>query len=72
MQVVNINDPIKMLNSVVILFKDPDSKDSEVFENAAVESIDVTIEGKLNIIYERGIRREDIYREASRLFGTRN
>ena len=43
-QVVNINDPIKMLNSVVILFQDESSTDSE--------KIDVAVEGKSNLIYE--------------------
>ena len=68
-EVVSINEPIRMLDSVVILFTESGSKDSEKYVNPKIERIDVTVEGKSNLVYERGILGMDLFREASRLFG---
>ena len=70
-EVLSINDAIKMLDSVVILFTKEGSKDSEEFVNPNIERIDVTVEGKSNLVYERGILGMDLFREASRLFGSK-
>ena len=68
-EVININEPLRMLDSVVILFTESDSKDSEKYVNPEIERVDVTVEGKSNLVYERGILGMDLFREASCLFG---
>ena len=64
-----ISEPINMLDAVVILFKAPNENDPAKFENAGIEKMIVRVGGKSNKIYERGIKKLDLFREANRLFG---
>ena len=64
-----VNEPIQMLEAVVILFKAPNEEDPAKFENAKIEEMTVHVGGKSNKIYEWGIKRLDMFREANRLFG---
>ena len=66
---ITVNAPIKMLNSIVVLFRDPDSNDSENFENAGIESIMVSVEGSQNQLYSRGLLAQDLHSDARRIFG---
>ena len=66
---IRVNAPIKMLNSIVVLFRDPDSNDSENFENAGIESIMVSVEGSQNQLYSRGLLAQDLHSDARRIFG---
>ena len=43
---IQINAPIRMLNAVVLLFKNVDEKDSEKFVSANIESVDVDLESR--------------------------
>mgnify|MGYP002804457425 CR=1 FL=1 len=60
-----------MLDSVVTLFTKDGSNDSEEYVNPKIERIDVTTEGKSNLVYERGILGMDLFHEANRLFGSK-
>ena len=63
-----VNKPIQMLYAIVILFKKDDAEPEE-FENAKIEEMTVRVGGKSNKIYERGIKKLDMFREANRLSG---
>ena len=43
--------------------------DSKFFENPKVTKVDVSVEGDANQVYNMGIRKSDIYKEAVRFFG---
>ena len=66
---VEINEPINMLDAVVILFKKANEGDPTKFENAKIEEMTVRVGGKSNKIYERGIKQLDLFWETNRLFG---
>ena len=64
-----VNELIQMLDAIVILFKAPNEDDPAKFTNAEIEKMTVRVGGKSNKIYERGIKRLDMFQEANRLFG---
>ena len=65
---VQINTPIKMLNAIVLLFKNVDETDSENFVSANIQSVEVDLEAR-TMLRNNGLREEDLYEEARRLFG---
>ena len=69
-QNILMNEPIQMLHAVVILFK-ADGAEPEEFANAKIEGMTVRVGGKSNKIYERGIKKLDMFREANRLLETK-
>ena len=56
-----VNESIQMLDAIVILFKSPNETDPAQFENAKIEEMTVRVGGKSNKIYERGIKRLDMF-----------
>ena len=66
---VNINPSLSMINSVIILFKDPTSGDSERFENASIESVNISVEAEQSVIFTNDLHEERLYDEARRVFG---
>ena len=53
-----------------MLFKDKDKKeDSEPFENPNIKSVEIQVERELNQVYNKGMRKCEIYKEAVRFFG---
>ena len=65
------NTPIKMLNAIVLLFKNVDETDSENFVSANIQSVEVDLEAR-TMLRNNGLREEDLYEEARRLFGARS
>ena len=66
-----INAPIKMLNAVVLLFQEVDSKDSEKFVSANIERVEIDLESR-HMLRKDGLREQDLYEEARRLFGKKD
>ena len=66
---VTFNLPRNGLRALVILFREEGNEDSENFANAAIEAVKVTVEGEANQVYNSGIRKSDIYKEAVCFFG---
>ena len=68
---IQINTPIKMLNAIVVLFKNVDETDSESFVSANIQSVEVDLEAR-TMLRNNGLREEDLYEEARRLFGAKS
>ena len=68
---IQINAPIKMLNAVVVLFKEVDGTDSERLVSANIERVDIDLEAR-TMLRNDGLREEDLYQEACRLFGKKD
>ena len=68
LEVIDINIPRKSMKAVVLLFTKKDAEDSEDFPFPNLTQVDVTVEGKPNDIYSRGLAKIDMYDEAVRFF----
>ena len=66
---IAVNTARSMINGVIILFKDPDSTDSEKFENGGIEEVNISVEAEQNVIFTNSLRKRDLYNEARRVFG---
>ena len=64
---IQINTPIKILNAIVVRFKNVDETDSESFVSANIQSVEVDLEAR-TMLRNNGLREEDLYEEARRLF----
>ena len=52
---ISINQPIKSLKGILILFKDPSVKNLQRLYNPYVTKTSVTVEGKPNQLYSQGM-----------------
>ena len=68
-EVIDINIPRRSMKAIVLFFTKKDSGDSEEFVFPELSKVSVTVEGNPNDIYSKGLKRRDMYREASRFFG---
>ena len=63
-----INIPRRSMRAIVILFKYKDTVNSEEYVFANIKREDVTTDGRPNAVYSNGIRANDLYTEARRIF----
>ncbi len=66
--VESVNVPRRSMRAIVMLFKHADTEKSEEYVYPNITKVDVTIDGKPNAVYSNGIRTDDLYREARRIF----
>ena len=67
-EVIDINIPRKSMKAVVLLFTENGYEDSEHFPFPNLTKVAVTVEGRPNDIYSRGLEKIDMYDEAVRFF----
>ena len=70
---ISINTPCTSLTGVCILFVDPDERkayesNTEKFYNPKIKSVDVSVEGVNNQLYDKGMKPYDAYIAAQRYF----
>ncbi|CAB3982837.1 Hypothetical predicted protein [Paramuricea clavata] len=68
----SIDVPRESMRALVLLFRKRTVTDSEEYVYPNIEKVKVTIEGKPNAVYSQGLRYENFYDEAKRLFGIPN
>jgi hypothetical protein len=68
----SIDVPRESMRAIVLLFRKRTITDSEEYIFPSIEKVKVTIEGKPNAVYSRGLTTENLYDEAKRLFGIVN
>ena len=70
-----VNPQRRSLKGILLLFIVPytaGTRDSENYFNLDITNVEVTINGIPNRVYNNGIKGHDMWREASRLFSTKN
>ena len=67
-EVIAVNIPRRSMKAIVLLFTKKDSRDTEEFVFPVLTKVSVTVEGNPNDIYTEGLKRRDMYQEASRFF----
>ena len=68
-EVMDINIPRKSMKAVVLLFTEKGAGDSEHFPFPNLTQVNLTVEGNPNDIYDRGLAKRNMYKEAVRFFG---
>ena len=63
-----INISRRSMRAIVVLFKYKDTVDSEEYIFPNIKRVDVTIDRRPNAVYSNGIKTNDLYREARRVF----
>ncbi len=63
-----INIPRRSMRAIVMLFRYKDTVDSEEYVFPNIKRVNVTIDGRPNAVYSNGIKVNDLYREAKRIF----
>ena len=66
--VESVNVPRRSMRAIVMLFKHADTESSEEYVYPNITKVDVTIDGRPNAVYSNGIKTDDLYREAKRIF----
>ena len=69
---IGVNVPRRRLQALVVLFREEGEEDAEVFANANIEKVKISIEGVPNVLFSEGLQRDQIYSEAKRFFGSTN
>ena len=60
-EVIDVNFPCKSMKAIVLLFRKEDAGDSKEFVFPKLKNVKVTVEGKPNDIYSKGLKRPDMY-----------
>ena len=68
-EVIDVNIPRRSMKAIVLFFTKKNSGDSEEFVFPELTKVSVTVGGNPSDIYSEGLKRHDMYREASRFFG---
>ena len=63
-----IDLPRDSMRAIVMLFKYADTVDSEEYIFPKIKNISISIDGNPNAVYSRGMKTNDLYREARRVF----
>ncbi len=68
-----IDLPRKSMRAIVMLFKHADTVDSEEYIFPKIKKVEISeVDGDPNAVYSRGMKTNDLYREAKRVFNVRD
>ena len=67
-----IDLPRKSMRAIVMLFKHADTMDSEEYIFPKIKKVEISIDGDPNAVYSKGIKTNDLYREAKRVFNVKD
>ena len=67
-----IDVPRKSMRAIVMLFKHADTVDSEEYIFPKIKKVEISIDGDPNAVYSKGMKTNDLYREAKRVFNVRD
>ncbi len=67
-----IDLPRKSMRAIVMLFKYADTVDSEEYIFPKINKVEISIDGDPNTVYSKGMKTNDLYREAKRVFNVRD
>ena len=63
-----IDLPRKSMRAIVMLFKYADTVDSEEYIFPKIKKVEISVDGDPNAVYSKGMKTNDLYREARRVF----
>ena len=63
-----IDLPRKSMRAIIMLFKYADTVDSEEYIFPEIKKVEISTDGDPNAVYSRGMKTNDLYREARRVF----
>jgi hypothetical protein len=69
---INLKQPAHSLKGVLVLFEEPPTpyaRDPERFYNPKISSVDVSIAGVNNQLYDKGLKAHNLWEEARKYFG---
>ena len=67
-----IDLPRKSMRAIVMLFKHADTVDSEEYIFPKIKKVEISIDGNPNTVYSKGMKTNDLYREAKRVFNVKD
>ena len=72
-----IDLPRKSMRAIVMLFKHADTVDSEEYifpkiKKVEIKKVEISIDGDPNAVYSKGMKTNDLYREAKRVFNVKD
>ncbi len=67
-----IDLPRKSMRAIVMLFKHADTVDSEEYIFPKIKKVEISIDGDPNAVYSKGMKTNDLYREARRVFNVKD